>query len=136
MLYVRRRYNLLMGDRTAEAIRQEIGSALPLEKSHTMALRARHVTEQVPKTIMLTDEEIREALAGSVTTLVDSVRLALERTPLQFMAEIMKRGISLKGNEVLKNLDRLLAMETGLPVTVVKMKSSMSFCERWRITSV
>ncbi len=120
MLYVRKRYDLLIGDRTAEAIRQEIGSALPLEKPHTMEIRARHVTEQVPKTIMLTDEEIREALAGCVSTLVEGVRLAIERTRPEFMAEIAQRGILLKGGGVLKNLDRRLTIETGLLVTVME----------------
>jgi len=120
MLYVRRRYDLLMGERTAEAVRQEMGSALPLEETRTMKLRARHVTEQVPKTIMLTDEEIREALAGCVSTLVDGVRLAIERTRPEFMAEIAERGIMLKGGEVLKNLDHRLTIETGLPVTVME----------------
>ncbi|MDQ3684229.1 MAG: rod shape-determining protein [Acidobacteriota bacterium] len=120
MLYGRRRYDLRMGDRTAEAIRQEIGSALPLEEARTMELRARHVTEQVPKTIRLTDEEIREALAGCVSTLVDGVRLAIERTGPEFMADIAQHGILLKGGEVLKNLDRRLTIETGLPVTVME----------------
>lgn len=108
-----------MGDRTAEAIRQEIGSALPLEKPHAMKLRARHVTEQVPKIIFLTDEEIHEALTGCVSTLVDGVRLAIERTRPEFMAGIAERGIRLKGGEVLKNLDRRLTIETGLPVTIM-----------------
>src|SRR5205823_4525220 len=79
--YIRKTYNLLIGERTAEAIKIEIGSAYPLEERMTMEIKGRHLIEGVPKTITITDEEIREALTETVNVIVDAVRVALERTP-------------------------------------------------------
>src|SRR5262249_59965018 len=93
--YIKKTYNLLIGERTAEAIKMEIGSAYPLEDRMTMEIKGRHLIEGVPKTITITDEEIREALAETVNVIVDAVRVALERTPPELSADIVDRGIVL-----------------------------------------
>src|SRR6187402_2242539 len=87
--FIKRKYNLLIGERTAEAIKMEIGSAYPLEERMTMEIKGRHLIEGVPKTITITDEEIREALAETVNVIVDAVRVALERTPPELSADIV-----------------------------------------------
>ena len=114
-------YNLLIGERTAEAIKMEIGSAYPLEERMTMEIKGRDLVAGVPKTITITDEEIREALAETVNVIVDAVRVALERTPPELSADIVDRGIVLTGGgSLLKNLDKLLREETGLPVAMAE----------------
>jgi len=119
--YIKKTYNLLIGERTAEAIKMEIGSAYPLEDRMTMEIKGRHLIEGVPKTITITDEEIREALAETVNVIVDAVRVALERTPPELSADIVDRGIVLTGGgSMLKNLDKRLREETGLPVTLAE----------------
>src|SRR5207302_910261 len=110
--YIKKTYNLLIGERTAEAIKMEIGSAYPLEDRMTMEIKGRHLIEGVPKTITITDEEIREALAETVNVIVDAVRVALERTPPELSADIVDRGIVLTGGgSLLKNLDKRLREE-------------------------
>ena len=107
--YIRKTYNLLIGERTAEQIKIEIGSAYPLEERMTMEIKGRHLIEGVPKTITITDEEIREALTETVNVIVDAVRVALERTPPELSADIVDRGIVLTGGgSMLKNLDKRL----------------------------
>ena len=92
----------------------EIGSAYPLEERMTMEIKGRHLIEGVPKTITISDEEIREALAETVNVIVDAVRVALERTPPELSADIVDRGIVLTGGgALLKNLDKRLREETG-----------------------
>jgi rod shape-determining protein MreB and related proteins len=116
--HIKKTYNLLIGERTAEAIKMELGSAYPLEERLTMEIKGRHLIEGVPKTITISDEEIREALAETVNVIVDAVRVALERTPPELSADIVDRGIVLTGGgSLLKNLDKRLREETGLPVT-------------------
>ena len=116
--YIKKTYNLLIGERTAEAIKIEVGSAFPLEETTTMEIKGRHLIEGVPKTITITDEEIRLALAETVNVIVDAVRVALERTPPELSADIVDRGIVLTGGgSMLRNLDKRLREETGLPVT-------------------
>ena len=117
--YIKRKYNLLIGERTAESIKIELGSAFPLEKHLSREVRGRNLIEGIPKTITVTDEEIREALADSMVAIVDAVRVALEKTPPELSADIFERGMVLTGGGALiKNLDKRLAIETGLPVTV------------------
>ena len=91
--YIKKTYNLLIGERTAEQIKMELGSAYPLDERMTMEIKGRHLIEGVPKTITITDEEIREALAETVNVIVDAVRVALERTPPELSADIVDRGI-------------------------------------------
>ncbi len=117
--YIKRKYNLLIGERTAEAIKIALGSAFPLEEPLSMDVRGRNLIEGIPKTITMTDEEIREALSDSVSTIINAVRVALERTPPELSADIVERGIVLTGGgALLKNLDKRLMIETGLPVVI------------------
>jgi rod shape-determining protein MreB len=119
--YIKKTYNLLIGERTAEAIKMEVGSAYPLEERMTMEIKGRHLIEGVPKTITISDEEIREALAETVNVIVDAVRVALERTPPELSADIVDRGIVLTGGgSMLKNLDKRLREETGLPLAMAE----------------
>jgi rod shape-determining protein MreB len=119
--YIKKTYNLLIGERTAEAIKMEIGSAFQLEERMTMEIKGRHLIEGVPKTITINDEEIREALAETVNVIVDAVRVALERTPPELSADIVDRGIVLTGGgSLLKNLDKRLREETGLPLAMAE----------------
>jgi len=115
--YIKKKYNLLIGERSAEQIKMEIGSAYPVEEPLTMEIKGRDLVEGVPKHLTVSDEEIREALAETVSTIVDAVRNALERTPPELSADIMDTGIILAGGgSLLKNLDKRLREETGLPV--------------------
>ena len=119
--YIKRKYNLLIGERTAEQVKMEIGSAFPLDEEMTMELKGRDLVEGVPKTLVVSDEEIREALAETVATIVEAVRVALERTPPELSADIMDKGIIIAGGgSMLKNLDKRLREETGLPVTLAE----------------
>jgi rod shape-determining protein MreB len=119
--YLKRKYNLLIGERTAEMIKWEIGSAYPLKEPLKMEIKGRDLVEGVPKNLLITDEEIREALAEPVSTIVDAVRQALERTPPELSADIMDRGIVLSGGgALLRNLDQRLRDETGLPVVLAE----------------
>jgi rod shape-determining protein MreB len=119
MNYLKRKYNLLVGERTAEQIKMEIGSGYPLDKPLTMEIKGRNLIEGVPKTITVDDSEIREALSECVSTIMNAVRVALERTPPELSADISDRGIVLTGGgALLKNLDKRIREETGLPVSI------------------
>jgi len=117
--HIQRKYNLLIGERTAELIKITIGSAYPGNEIQTMEIKGRDLVAGVPKTIEITDEEIREALMEPVRQVVESVRIALERTPPELASDIVDKGIVLAGGgALLRNLDVLLREETGLPVTL------------------
>ena len=117
--YLKRKYNLLIGERSAEAIKIEIGSAYPLDKPITAEVRGRNLIEGVPRTVTLNDTEIREALSECVATIINAIRVALERTPPELSADISDRGIVLTGGGALiKNLDKRIREETGLPVSI------------------
>ena len=119
--YIKRKYNLLIGERTAEQIKITIGSAFPLDEEMTIEIKGRDLVEGVPKTLVVSDEEIREALSETVATIIEAVRVALERTPPELSADIMDKGIIIAGGgSMLKNLDRRLREETGLPVSVAE----------------
>jgi rod shape-determining protein MreB len=119
--YIKRKYNLLVGERTAEAIKIEIGSAYPLDEPISMEIKGRDLVEGIPKTLNITDAEVREALAETVGIILDAVRVALERTPPELSADIMDKGIVLTGGgSMLKNLDRRLREETGLPIATAE----------------
>jgi rod shape-determining protein MreB len=119
--YLKREHSLLIGERTAEEIKIEIGSAFPLEKRMSMQVKGRHLIEGLPKTITITDEEIREALAETVNVIVDAVRVVLERTPPELSADLVDRGIVLTGGgSLLRNLDKRLREDTGLPVAMAE----------------
>lgn len=115
--YIKRKHNLLIGERSAEQVKIKVGSAATLEESVDMEIKGRNLIEGIPKTIVITDEEVREALSDSVSTIVNAVRVALERTPPELSADIMDKGIVLTGGgALLKNLDVKIKSETGLPV--------------------
>ena len=117
--YIKRKYNLLLGERTAEEIKINIGSAFPLEKELTMEVKGRDLVEGIPKTLVISDEEIREALSETITNIIEAVRMALEKTPPELSADIVDKGIVLTGGgSLLKNLDKRLREETGLPVSM------------------
>src|SRR5215207_1347528 len=117
--YIKRKYNLLIGERTAEAIKIELGSGFPLDEPLSMDVRGRNLIEGIPKTITISDEEVREALDNAVASIVQAVRVALEKTPPELSADIVERGIVLTGGgALLKNLDKRLSIETGLPVSI------------------
>lgn len=117
--YIKRKYNLLIGERTAEEIKIRIGSAFPLEEEMTMEIKGRDLVEGVPKTLLVSDEEIREALGETVSSIIEAVRVALEQTPPELSADIVDKGIILTGGgALLKNLDKRLREETGLPVSL------------------
>jgi rod shape-determining protein MreB len=117
--YLKRKYNLLVGERTAEMIKMTIGSAHPLDKPLTMEIKGHNVLEGLPKTITIDDAEIREALSECVATIMNAIRVALERTPPELSADISDRGIVLTGGgALLKNLDKRIREETGLPVSI------------------
>jgi rod shape-determining protein MreB len=119
--YIKRKYNLLIGERTAEAIKIEIGSAYPLDEPISMEIKGRDLVEGVPKTLNLTDAEVRESIAETVGIILDAVRVALEKTPPELSADIMDKGIVLTGGgSMLKNLDRRLREETGLPIATAE----------------
>jgi rod shape-determining protein MreB len=119
--YIKKKYNLLIGERTAEQIKLEIGSAFPLDEPISMEIKGRDLIEGIPKTLNVSDSEIREALGEPISIIVNAVRVALERTPPELSADIVDRGIVLTGGgSLLKNLDRLLREETGLPVAVAE----------------
>jgi len=118
--HCRKNYNLLIGERTAEQIKIDIGSAYPLPEERTVEVRGRDLVTGLPKTLTLTSSEIRDALAEPVATVVDAVRMTLEKTPPELAADIMDRGIVMAGGgSLLRGLDKHLAQETDMSVYVV-----------------
>lgn len=117
--YLKRKYNLLIGERTAEQIKIAIGTAYPDSEVRSMQVKGRDLVAGIPKTIEVVSEEIREAIAEPVNTIVEAVRVALERTPPELAADIVDKGIVLAGGGALiRNLDVLLREETGLPIMI------------------
>ena len=115
--HIRRHYNLLIGERTAEEIKKTIGTACPLEVELSMEIRGRDLVTGLPKTVTITSEEVREALAEPVAAIIDAVKFTLEQTPPELAADVMDRGIMMAGGgSLLNGLDTLIANETGMPV--------------------
>ena len=115
--YIKRKHNLLIGERTAEQIKINIGSAAPLEQPMTMEIKGRDLIEGIPKSIEIANDEIREALSDCIATVINALRVALERTPPELSADIVDNGIVITGGgALLKNLDLRIKAETGLPV--------------------
>ncbi len=114
--HLKKTYNLMIGERTAEEIKVKIGSAYPLEQEVTMEVRGRDLVAGLPKSVTISSEEIREALAEPIAQIVEAVRITLERTPPELSSDLIERGVVLAGGgSLLKGIDRLLAEETGLP---------------------
>ncbi|MCK4766138.1 MAG: rod shape-determining protein [Candidatus Aminicenantes bacterium] len=119
--YIKKKYNLLLGERTAEDIKIRIGSAYPLDESLEMEIKGRDLAHGIPKTININDNEVREALETVVHVIVEAVKNTLERTPPELSADIVDRGIILSGGgSLLKNLDKRLREETSLPVFIAE----------------
>jgi rod shape-determining protein MreB and related proteins len=118
MEYLKHKYNLLVGERTAEKIKMEIGSASPLRKPLTLQVKGRS-TEGVPRTVTICNCEIREALSECISTIMNSISFVLERTPPELSADICDRGIVLTGGgALLKNPGKRIRQKTGLPVSI------------------
>jgi rod shape-determining protein MreB and related proteins len=117
--YVKKKYNLLIGSRTAEEVKINIGSAYPLEKRLTMEVKGRDLVVGIPKTLVISDEEVREALSETFSSIIEAVKIALERTPPELASDIVDKGIVVAGGgSLIKGVDILLRQETGLPITL------------------
>jgi rod shape-determining protein MreB len=117
--YIKKKYNLLIGERTAEQVKIKIGSAYPLDEPLEMEIKGRDLTYGIPKTLNINDSEVREALEGVVQTIIEVVKNTLEKTPPELAADIVDRGIILcGGGALLKNLDKRLREETSLPIFI------------------
>ena len=119
--HMKRAHGLLIGERTAEQIKLEIGSASPLDMAVSMEVRGRHIADGVPRSILVSDQEIRLALQSTVDVLIGAIRDALERIPPELSADIYDRGIMITGGgSMLRNLDRRIADDTQLPVQMAE----------------
>jgi len=117
--YIKKKYNLLIGERTAEQVKMQIGSAYPLDEPMTIEIKGRDLKEGIPKTIVVDDQEIREAMEDIISSIINAIRIALERTPPELSADIIDRGIVLTGGgALLKNIDKRISEETQLPVFI------------------
>ncbi len=117
--YLKKKYNLLIGEKSAEQLKMEIGSAYPLDEPMTVEIKGRDLGEGIPKTIIIDDQEVREALEDVVSSIINAMRVALEKTPPELSADIIDRGIILTGGgALLKNIDKRIREETKLPVFI------------------
>jgi rod shape-determining protein MreB len=121
MAYIKRLYNLMIGERTTEQLKMEIGSAMPLDKVESIEIRGRDLVTGLPKTLAITSDEVTEALSDTVNSIIEAVKVTLEKCPPELAADIIDRGIVLTGGgALLRNLDKMLARETGMPVIVAE----------------
>ncbi len=119
--YVKRTFNLLIGERSAEDIKLKLGSAYPYEGEAAMEIKGRNLIDGLPKAVDITSEQVRQALAEPVDEILDAIRYTLDRTPPELSADIIERGITLTGGgALLRGLDKLIATETGMPVKVAE----------------
>ena len=119
--YVKRTFNLLIGERSAEDIKIKLGSAYPYEGEAAMEIKGRNLIDGLPKSVEITSEQVRQALADPVDQILDAIRYTLDRTPPELAADIIERGITLTGGgALLRGLDKLISSETGMPVNVAK----------------
>ena len=117
--YVRRKHNLIIGERTAEQIKIEIGSATPYEGEGNVDIKGRNQVDGLPKNVIITAEEVRNAMSDTIYQIIDTIRLTLEKTPPELAADIMDRGVTMTGGgALLRGFAELIAEETGIPVTV------------------
>ena len=127
--YIKRNYNLMIGEQTSEEIKREIGSAYPQENEEFIEVRGRDLVTGLPKVISLSSREVMEALAEPVTAIIEAVKMTLEKTPPELAADILDRGIVMSGGgALLRGLDRLLSEETDMPVQVAE--DPLSCCAR------
>ncbi len=119
--YVKRKYNLLIGERTAEQIKTEIGSAFPMSEKSTFQAKGRDLVAGIPKTLTISDDEVREAILEPITSIIDAIKIALERTPPELAADIVDRGIVLAGGgSLLRGMEMLIREETELPIAIAE----------------
>lgn len=119
--YIKKKYNLLIGERTAENIKIAIGSAYPADSDTTMEIKGRNLLNGLPENILITSEEIREALSEPLSHVIEAIKITLERTPPELAADIIDQGITLAGGgALLKGLDKLINKETGMPVHIAE----------------
>ncbi len=119
--YIKKKYNLLIGEKTSESVKIQIGSAYPLDEPMTIEIKGRDLREGIPKTIVIDDQEVREAMEDIISSIVDAIRIALEKTPPELSADIIDRGIIITGGgALLKNLDKRIREETQLPVFITE----------------
>jgi rod shape-determining protein MreB len=117
--HLKKAYNLMIGERTAEEIKIKIGSAYPMEEETSMEVKGRDILAGLPKTITVTSEEVREALSETLAAILEAIRIALERTPPELCSDLIDRGLILAGGgALLRGLDKLISEETGLPVHI------------------
>ena len=119
--YIKKKYNLLIGERTAENIKIQIGSAYPLEEEVTMDVKGRNLLNGLPQNITIASDEIREALAEPVSRVLDAIRVTFEKTPPELAADVIDQGVTLTGGgALLRGLDKLINEETGMPVNIAE----------------
>jgi rod shape-determining protein MreB len=119
--FVRRRYNVLIGERTAEQVKISIGSAMPSGEDLQMEVKGRDLLQGVPKAVMISEDEVRESLMEPINQIIEVVKIALEKCPPELSSDIVDRGIAMAGGgAMLRNLDKLIARETGMPTLLVK----------------
>jgi rod shape-determining protein MreB len=117
--FIRKKHNLMIGERTAEQIKIQIGSAMPYENELSMEIKGRNLVDGLPKNVIISSEEIREALSDPLSQIVDAVRSTLEKTPPELAADIIDRGITLTGGgALLRGIDELIANSTNMPVNI------------------
>ncbi|MDE5860915.1 MAG: rod shape-determining protein, partial [Ruminococcus sp.] len=119
--YIKKKYNLLIGEPTAEKMKLEIGSAFPHEKESSMEIKGRNLLNGLPENIIINSAEIRDALVEPLSRVVDAIRATLEETPPELSADIIENGITLSGGSaLLRGLDRLINRETGMPIYIAE----------------
>ncbi len=119
--YIRRKYNLLIGERTAEQVKIEIGSALPYEGEKTVEIKGRNLLDGLPKNIVISSQEVREAMSDTIDVIVETIRTTLEKTPPELSADIIESGITLTGGSaMLRGLAELIESQTNMPVRVAE----------------
>ncbi|MFZ5753742.1 MAG: rod shape-determining protein, partial [Bacillota bacterium] len=119
--YIKRAYNLMIGERTAEEIKISIGSAIEPPNGENYQVRGRDMVSGLPKLVMVSAKEIKDALAEPVTAIVEAIKVCLEKTPPELAADIMDRGIMMAGGgSLLRGLDKLISQETGMPVHIAE----------------
>lgn len=119
LTYIKKKYNLLIGERTAEEIKIKIGSAYPQENEKSMVVKGRNLIDGLPKDITITAEEVRDALADPLSTIIEAIKTTLEKTPPELSADIIDHGIMLTGGgALLKGIDMLVMQQTGMPVHI------------------
>jgi len=119
--YIKKKYNLLIGERTAENIKMQVGSAYPYEDERDFEIKGRNLVDGLPKNVFVTPSEIRQSIADPISSILDAIRVTLERTPPELAADIIDHGITLTGGgALLRGLDALITQETGMPVHIAE----------------